>query len=61
MKVRDFLIEHPDGSYEPKQRITVTGPNGNVTLNRGVRFKPGVRFMGIDITEILDQEVATTQ
>ncbi len=38
MKVRDLLIEHPDGNYEPKQTITISGPNGKVTLNPGVRF-----------------------
>lgn len=57
MKVRDLLIEHSDGSYEPKKPITITGPQGKVMLNPETRFRPGVKFMGIDITEILDMEV----
>jgi len=57
MKVRDLLIEHTDGSYEPKQQVTITGPNGKVTLSPSVRFRPGVKFMGIDITEVLDEEI----
>ncbi len=58
MKVRDLLTEHSDGSYEPKQNITISGPNGKVSLNPGVRFRAGVKFMGIDIAEILDQEIS---
>ena len=57
MKVRDLLIHHPDGSYEPKQPIAITTPSGKVTLNPGVRFQPGVKFMGVDIREVLDMEV----
>lgn len=57
MKVRDLLIHHPDGSYEPKQPITITRQGGKATLNPGVRFQPGVKFMGVDITEVLDMEV----
>lgn len=56
MKVRDKLIHHPDGSYEPKQTIKITTPSGEVTLNPGVRFQPGVEFMGIDITKVLDED-----
>ena len=61
MKMRDMLIAHPDGSYEPKRSITIAKANGRVTLNPGVRFRAGVKFMGIDITEILDQEIDEKQ
>ncbi|MCJ7613599.1 hypothetical protein MUO71_02375 [Candidatus Bathyarchaeota archaeon] len=57
MRVRDLLIHHPDGSYEPRQPITVTSQSGKVSLSPGVRFQPGVKFMGVDITEVLDMEV----
>ena len=57
MRIRDLLIEHSDGSYEPKKSITLSNPNGRITLNPGMRFRPGVRFMGIDITEILDKDI----
>ncbi|MBI2067418.1 MAG: hypothetical protein HYT77_05340 [Deltaproteobacteria bacterium] len=57
MKVRDFFVQHADGSYEPKQQLTLQGPNGKVTLGPGVRLRAGVRFMGIDILEILDQDI----
>ena len=57
MRVRDLLIHYPDGSYEPKQPIAITTQSGKVTLNPGVRFQPGVKFMGVDIREVLDMEV----
>ena len=58
MKVRDIFIQHPDGSYEPTQQLTIQGPNGQkIALNPGVRFRPGVSFMGIDILEILDKDI----
>ncbi len=57
MKVRDLFVQHPDGSYEPTQQITIQGPNGKVALGPGVRLRAGVRFMGIDILEILDQDI----
>jgi len=56
MKVRDLLIVHSDGSYEPKQPIKITGPSGEITLNPGTKLRPGVKFMGVDIAEILDME-----
>jgi len=57
MKVRDLLIHHPDGSYEPKRTIKITTPSGEVTLSPGVRSRPGVKIMGFDITELLDMDV----
>ena len=57
MKVRDLLIHHPDGRYEPKQTIKITTPGGEITMNPGTKFQPGVKFMGVDITEMLDMDV----
>ena len=57
MKAKDFFIQHPDGSYEPTRSLTINGPSGRVTLGPGIRLKPGVRFMGIDITEILYMDI----
>ncbi len=57
MKVRELCINHPDGSYEPKRQIIITTISGKVTLNPGVRFRPGVKIMGMDIAELLDMEV----
>ena len=56
MKVKDLVRQHPDGSYEFKQMVTVSGAGGLVTLGPGVRFRAGVKFMGVDIAELLEQE-----
>lgn len=57
MTVRDLIIHHLDGTYEPRQPIAITSQGRKVTLSPGVRFRPGVRFNGVDITEVLDMEV----
>jgi len=57
MKVRELVIHHPDGSYEPKRTIIISSPNGKITLHPGARLYPGGDFMGITNTELLDMEV----
>ncbi len=57
MRLRLLLIQHPDGSYEPKRQITINTPSVKVTLNPGTRFRRGVKISGVDITEMLDIEV----
>ncbi len=46
-----------DGSFEPTQRIRV----GGVEFGPGIRFTPGVSFVGIDFTQLVgkDFEVET--
>ena len=52
------MIQHPDGSWEPKEPIAIhTSSGGQVTLKPGIRMKPGVIFLGIDIAQILDTEI----
>ena len=55
MRIRDYFIRHPDGSWEPRQQATIQGPNGSVTLNPGTRFRQGVLFMGVDIAALCEQ------
>lgn len=56
-KLRDFFIQHSDGSYEPRRQLMIQGPNGKVALGPGVRIRPGVKFMGIDVFELLDRAI----
>ena len=58
MKLRDLLIQHETGEYEPKVQITISRPDGSlVTIGPGIRFAPGVELMGVDIATLLDLEV----
>ena len=57
MKLREIIIQNPDGSYEVSKKITIKSDKGEISLNPGVKMRPGVKFMGVDITELLDQEV----
>lgn len=61
MKLKDILIKHEDGSYEPKTPISISKPDGNVvTIGPGVKLQPGVEFFGINISELLERDVPIT-
>lgn len=60
MKLKDILIKHQDGSYEPRAPISISRPDGNViTIGPGIKLKPGVKFSGIDIKDLLERDVNT--
>jgi len=48
--------KNPDGSWSPTRQVTISGPNGQGTMNPGVSFRPGVAFMGIDMATALEQQ-----
>lgn len=52
----DAFQHNPDGSWSPLHRVTITGPNGQVTMGPGVAFRPGVAFMGIDMATVLNRQ-----
>jgi hypothetical protein len=56
MKIRNYFIRHEDGSWEPLQPFTITGPNGKIQISPGVRFKPGVPFIGLDIAQLCEDD-----
>ena len=57
MKIRAYFVRHPDGSWEPRQAVTITGVGGSqITVNPGVRFMPGVLFNGFDIGALCDRD-----
>jgi hypothetical protein len=59
MKLKDVLIKHEDGSYEPKSPISISRSDGNVvTIGPGVRLRSGVKFLGIDINDLLEKEIS---
>ncbi len=55
MKIRDYFTRHPDGSWEPKQTVTIKTNSGEITLSPGTRFRPGVQFGGIDVAQLCEQ------
>lgn len=44
-----------NGSWTTIARVTIPGPNGQVTLDPGVTVTPGVAFNGLDIASWLNQ------
>lgn len=61
MKLRDKMVQHPNGSWEPREPITIKSPSGEVRLSPGVRFKEGIVILGVDIKELLDMEIPDNQ
>lgn len=57
MKLREIIIQNSDGSYEVSKKVIVKSDQGEITINPGVKIRQGVRFMGFDITELLDWEI----
>ncbi len=53
---KDAFQKNPDGSYSVIRPVVIQGPDTSISLNPGMRFTRGVRFMGIDIAEVLDGE-----
>lgn len=57
MRLREYFLRHPDGSWEPRLPVTITGANGSqIVVNPGVRFTRGVLFNGYDIATLCDQD-----
>ena len=50
------FIKHDDGSWEPMLPIKMEGPNGELTLLPGIKFKKGFVYMGMDIAALLEEE-----
>ena len=57
MKVRDIVKKLDDESYELQASVTITGPNGQVSLSPGTKLRPGVKILGMDIEEILELDI----
>jgi hypothetical protein len=56
MRIRDYFIQHPDGSWEPRQPVTIAIGGSSISLAPGVRFRRGVLFMGIDIAKLCEED-----
>jgi hypothetical protein len=48
--------KNPDGSWSPVQLVTISGPNGKISMNNLYSFRPGVPVMGLDVATMLDQQ-----
>jgi len=49
--------KNDNGSWSPTRQVTITSPDGSmrVTLGPGASFGSGVRFAGIDLYTLLEQ------
>ena len=45
----------PNGMLLVVQPVTITGPNGQASLNQGMSFGPGTAMMGANIYEMYKQ------
>ncbi len=56
MKIREYFVHHPDGSWEPRTKVTIEGSLARVTIIPGVRFRPGVTLGGVDIAKLCEED-----
>ena len=42
----------PNGMLAVVQPVTITGPNGQVSMGPGMSFGPGVAMMGLNVYEL---------
>ena len=38
MKLRDIIIQNPDGSYEVSKTIIIKSGSGEITINTGIKI-----------------------
>jgi hypothetical protein len=48
----DAFKVQPNGRLEVVRPVTITGPNGKMTLNPGISFGPQGLYMGANIFEL---------
>jgi hypothetical protein len=51
--------KNSDNSWEATQNTDIEIPIGSVRIPRGMVFRPGMTFYGVDITGLLDQNAAS--
>lgn len=47
--------KNPDGTWSTVETVTISTPNGQVTLAPGQTFRKGVLFMNVDLVALLEQ------
>lgn len=55
--VRDAFWRNDDGSWICIDPITIEHPAGRVQVSPGTTLRPGVPFMGVDLTTWLDEQL----
>jgi glycerol uptake facilitator-like aquaporin len=45
----------PNGMLAVVQSVTITGPSGQISMNPGMSFGPGVAMMGINVYDVYRQ------
>lgn len=58
MQIREYFRQNADGSWEPKQPVTIQTADGSVSLAPGARFIRGTQFMGVDIAELCERNAS---
>jgi hypothetical protein len=61
MDLTELFIQHPDGSYEPKQKVTLKGSEGEVTLWPGRKLPPDLQVLGVCLRELFGDRIDPSQ
>ncbi len=62
--MRDFIesfVRESDGVWVCVEPAELSLPSGRIQVSPGSRFARGTRFMGVDLAQLLDDELARHQ
>jgi hypothetical protein len=51
----DAFHKNENGTWSPTRQVTITSPNGSISIGPGVSFGSGVQFAGINLYVLLEQ------
>ena len=53
----DAFQKEPNGLWSPTRQVTISSPDGSmkISIGPGASFGPGVRFAGLDLYTMLEQ------
>lgn len=57
VKLRDKMIQHPDGMWEPKEPIRISTDKVKVALNPGSKMSENAQIAGVPLSQLLDMEL----
>ena len=62
--MRDFIksfVRESDGAWRCLEPAETTLPGGRIQVSPGSRFVRGTCFMGVDLAQLLDEELASDE
>ena len=57
MRIREYFIQDPDGSWGPRVTVIIKGPTGGeMRMPSGQRLRPGLKMVGLDLAQLCEED-----